>query len=257
MTDWSHGSKRGGARQITGKSKYGLPVIKGTKMESRILKPTSGARDLKFVSIPKNLGHGKIPRGWFNGNEFIESLTRSERWVLACLVTFVWRMPYEQKDNQAANRLAYLYRDKEQLVTLMSERTLAEKCYLNRSTVHAVADKLDDFGAAIRISGSKGKDGSNLYILGYESRSGSKDEKRSDRLFSESLILRNGGKIPEDIKEIIRNDGNRRGTKLWMSTIHPYNEFLGALLFSPISPLVPQREPEKALPDALEGEELV
>ena len=255
MTGWSHGSKRGGARQITGKSKFDLPVIKGTMMESRILKPTSGARDLKFVSMPKNLGHGQIPRGWFTENEFIESLTRSERWVLACLVTYVWRMPYEQDGNLIANRLAYLYRDKEQLVTLMSERTLAEKCGLNRSTVCAAIEKLDDFGAAIRISGNKGKGASNLYILGYESRSGSKGEKRSDRLFSESLILRNGGKIPEDIKEIIRNDGNRRGTKLWMSTIQPYGEWLGALLFSPISPLVPKREPEMVLPDALEGED--
>jgi biotin operon repressor len=226
-------------------------------MESRSLKPISGARDLKIVSIPKNLGHGKIPRGWFNGNKFIESLTPSERWVLACLVAYVWRVAYEQKDNPAANTLAYLYRDKEQLVTLMSQRTIAEKCGLNRSTVCAAIDKLDDSGAAIRISGNKGKDASNLYILGYESRGGTKGEKRSDRLFSESLILRNGGKIPEDIKETIRNDRARRGTKLWMSMIQPYNEFLGALLFSPISPLVPKREPEEVILDTQEGEDLL
>jgi hypothetical protein len=226
-------------------------------MESLISKPTSGERDVKFVSIPKNLGHGRIPRGWFDGNRFIESLTPSEKWVLACLVTFVWRVPYEQKDSRAANTLAYLYREKEQLVTLMSERTLAGKCGLNRSTVCAAIDKLDDFGAAIRISGTKGRGASNLYISGYESRSGSKGEKRSDRLFSESLILRNGGKIPEDIKEIIRNDRNRRGTKLWMSTIQPYNEFFGALLFSEISPLVPKREQVTCVFDTLEGEDFV
>jgi hypothetical protein len=226
-------------------------------MESRILKPTSGVRDVKFVSIPKNLGHGKIPRGWFNGNKFMDSLTPSEKWVLACLATFFWRVPYERKDSRAANTLAYLYREKEQLVTLIKERTLAEKCDLNRSTVCTAIEKLDDFGAAIRISGAKGKGASNLYILGYESRSGSKGEKRSDRLFSESLILRNGGKMPEDIKEIIRNDRNRRGTKLWMSTIQPYNEFFGALLFSEISPLVPKREPEMVPTDSFEGEDFV
>lgn len=224
-------------------------------MESKILKPISEIRKTRYVSKPKNLGHGKIPRGWFHGNRFIEDLTPSEKWVLTCLVTHIWRVPKEQRDNPAANILAYLYRDKELLVTLMSERVIADKCALNRSTVCAGIDKLDDYGAAVRISGSKGKGASNLYILGYESRSGDNGEKRTDRLFSESLILRNGGKIPDDIKEFIRDDRSRRGTKLWNSNLRAYGELFGALLFSEISPLVPKREPERAPVDSPEWEE--
>jgi hypothetical protein len=226
-------------------------------MESRVLKPVGGSKNLKIVTIPKNQGHGKIPRDWFNGNMFIGSLTPSEKWVLACLVAFVWRVSYEQKDNSTARRLAYLYREKELLITLMSERTMSEKCNLNRSTVCSAITKLDDFGAVIRIPGKKGKGASNAYILGYESRSGDKGEKRSDHLFSESLILRNGGKIPEDIKETIRRDYDKPGIILWKCILPAYRNYLGTLLFSEISPLVPRREPKMDLSDTQESEDLV
>jgi hypothetical protein len=121
----------------------------------------------------------------------------------------------------------------------MSERTIADKCGLNRSTVCDAISKFDDFGAAIKIPGKRGKSFSNLYILGFELRDKS---RKNDRLFTNSPILMAGEKIPKNIKNFIRLNYDSQTQKLYFHVLPEYDEFVGTLLFSETSPLIPKEE---------------
>jgi len=206
---------------------------------SGIIKNTSGMGEDSMGSKSWDQGHGKIPRCWFNHNDFMPSLTPGQKWVLACLTTYVWRVPKARSKSPIEDTLCFLYSGKRLLVTHMSERTIADKCGLNRSTVCNAISKFDDFGAAIKLPGKRGKSFSNLYILGFELRDKS---RKIDRLFSTSPILMAGEKMPADIKDFIRLNYDSRSQKLYFHVLPEYNEFVGTLLFSETSPLIPKEE---------------
>jgi len=206
---------------------------------SGIIKNTSGTREGSMKSKSWDQGHGKIPRCWFSNNDFMISLTPGEKWVLTCLTTYIWRVPKARSKSPIEHTLCFLYSGKHLLVAHMSERTIADKCGLNRSTVCNAISKFDDSGAAIKIPGKRGKSFSNLYILGFELRDKSGN---SDRFFSNSPSLMAGGKMPEDIKDFIRLNYDSQTQKLYFHVLPEYDEFVGTLLFSERSPLIPKEE---------------
>jgi hypothetical protein len=215
-------------------SVYGL----GISM-SGIIENTSGIGEGSMGSKSWDKGHGKIPRAWFNDNDFITSLTPGEKWVLTCLTTYVWRVPKARSKSPIENTLCFLYDKKHLLVAHMSERTIADKCGLNRSTVCSSIDKFDDVGAAVKVPGKRGRKYSNLYILGFELRDKSGN---SDRLFSNSPVLSTGGKMPEDIMDFIRLNYDSQNNKLYFHVLPGYEEYIGTLLFSERSPLIQKEE---------------
>jgi hypothetical protein len=190
---------------------------------------------------------GKIPHGWFDDNAFIKRLTRSERWILVCLASYIWRSMKIDPEYEIDKKLVRLYKDNWLLMTLMSERTLAEKCYLNRSTVCDAIDKFDDAGALIKIPGRKGKRLSNLYILGLYQPTKDKSGRvirQQEFLFSDSPILRAGGRIPDDVKEFLRSNYSQRYEDLRLTNLPGFNRPLFPLIFRTDSPLIPRRDRE-------------
>jgi hypothetical protein len=187
---------------------------------------------------------GKIPHGWFDDNEFIRSLTPSERWILVCLVSYIWRSEKEDPDYEIDKKLVRLYRDNGLLITLMSERTIATKCGHNRSTVCGAIDKFDDRGALIKVPGRKGKGFSNLYIMGLVGMRKEKDgrvSRKEENLFSNSPVLRAGGRIPDDVKDFIRSNYMQKRDVLRLTKLPGYDRVILSLLFKNSSPLIPAR----------------
>jgi hypothetical protein len=187
---------------------------------------------------------GKIPHGWFDDNEFIRSLTPSERWILVCLVSYIWRSEKEDPDYEIDKKLVRLYRDNGLLITLMSERTIKRKCCHNRSTVRDAINKFDDIGALIKVPGRKGKGFSNLYIMGLAEMCKEKDGKvsrKQDNLFSNSPVLRAGGRIPDDVKDFIRSNFIQKRDVLRLTKLPGYNRRIFPLIFENDSPLIPAR----------------
>jgi hypothetical protein len=187
---------------------------------------------------------GKIPHGWFDDNEFIRRLTPIERWIMVCLASYIWRSEKADPDYEIDKKLVRLYRDNGLLITLMSERTIATKCGHNRSTVCGAIDKFDDLGALIRVPGRKGKGFSNLYIMGLVGMHKEKDgrvSRKDERLFSDSPVLRPGGKIPEDVKDFIRSNFMQKCHVLRLTKLPGYNRQIFPLIFESNSPLIPAR----------------
>jgi hypothetical protein len=182
----------------------------------------------------ENISFGKIPHGWFNDNEFINQLTNAEKWILACISSFIYRSRKIDPKFPPSKKLTFLYSINGLLVSMISERTIADKCNFNRGTVCKAIDKFDEYGAVIKISGKKGKGYSNLYIMGFERREKVKKEKtiRTDFLFSNSPVLRSGQKIPDDIKEFIRDRYNKIDNYFPNLKMPGYDSNLGDLIFN-------------------------
>ena len=205
---------------------------------------------------------GKIPHGWFEDNEFIRSLTPAERWILACLSSYIWRSKKVDPDYEIDKKLVRFYLDNGLLITLMSERTIAAKVGHNRSTVCDAIDKFDEMGAVIRVPGRKGKGFSNLYIMGLVRMSKEKDGKVSTKeelLFSNSPVLRAGGRLPDDVKDFIRSNYMQKRDVLRLTKLPGYDRGILSLIFKGNSPLIPARmqideiEPEEVGEEIMRG----
>jgi hypothetical protein len=183
---------------------------------------------------------GKIPQGWFDENQFIENLTHAQKWVLTCLSSYIWRMSFPLDDSFNSKLLAKLYDKNALLVTPMAERTIAKKTGFNRATICTAIDKFEEFGAVVKISGKKGPARYNLYIMGFERRRKSEGKlvKRVDYQFSNSPILRKGGKIPEDLIEYIRCSHITESKQVSDTKVPGYDRRLGDILFDNDSCLV-------------------
>jgi hypothetical protein len=197
--------------------------------------------------MDKNLSNhfGKVPHGWFDDNEFIESLTPAERWIMVCLASYIWRSERVDPELEFSKKLVRLYRENGLLITLMSQRTIETKCGHNRSTVCNAIDKFDDTGAVIKVPGRKGKGFSNLYIMGFASLKKEKNgrvSRKDEYLFSDSPVLRSGGRIPDDVKDFVRSNYNKKVGILRFTDLPGFNKTLYPLIFGKDSPLIPRRD---------------
>jgi hypothetical protein len=188
---------------------------------------------------------GKIPHGWFDDNEFIQSLTPAERWIMVCLASYIWRSEKPDPEYAIDKKLVRLYRENGLLVTLMSQRTIESKCGHNRSTVCNAIDRFDDVGAVIKVPGRKGKGFSNLYIMGLTGLKKQKNGRvsaRDEYLFSNSPVLRSGGEIPEDVKDFVRSNYNKKMGILRFANLPGFDKPLYPLIFGEQSPLIPRQD---------------
>lgn len=127
------------------------------------------------------------------------------------------------------------------MITMLDQRTIAEKTGYNRSTIIACIDKLEVYGAVVKLSGNnrKGKRLSNVYFMGLEAKD--KDQvgkrKRVELLFSNSHLLKAGEKIPIEICDFIRENYNKDTRSLLLNPVPPFKENLQFLLFNKNSSL--------------------
>ena len=197
----------------------------------------------------KDTSFGKIPHGWYHENKFFNKrskiLTHADRDILIFLTARIWRLERPHKDYPLSRLLSRLYNNG-LLIAHIGQRDIVERTGYNRSTVIASIDKLEDYGAVIKLSGRKGKGFSNAYILGFENKD--KDQagkdKRVELLFSISPILKAGEKVPVEIRNFIRDNYNKDRKALFQKPVPPFDEYLMPLLFSPKSNLVSKQDDE-------------
>ena len=198
----------------------------------------------------KDTSFGKIPHGWYNNNKFFNRrskiLTNADRDVLACLTTLIWRLERPHKDYPLSKLLCKLYQNMDLLVAHIGQREIEQKTGYNRSTIIASIDKLEDYGAVIKVSGRKGKGFSNAYFMGFKRMD--KDEygkeKNIELLFSISPILKAGEKIPIEIRDFIRENYQKDRKALFQNPVPPFDDYLLRLLFDPKSKLVSKKDSE-------------
>ena len=198
----------------------------------------------------KDTSFGKIPHGWYNNNKFFNRrskiLTNADRDVLTCLTTLIWRLERPHKDYPLSKLLCNLYQNMDLLIAHIGQREIEKKTGYNRSTIISSIDKLEDYGAVIKVSGRKGKGFSNAYFMGFKRMD--KDEygkeKNIELLFSISPILKAGEKIPIEIRDFIRENYQKDRKALFQNPVPPFDDYLLRLLFDPKSKLVSKKDSE-------------
>ena len=70
-----------------------------------------------MIDYDKN-SYGKIPHGWFDQNQFIEGLTKAQRWILVCLAAYIWRSKIPNPDYEIDKELVRLYEKNRLLIRL-------------------------------------------------------------------------------------------------------------------------------------------
>ena len=198
----------------------------------------------------KDTSFGKIPHGWYNNNKFFNRrskiLTNADRDVLTCLTILIWRLERPHKDYPLSKLLCNLYQNMDLLVAHIGQREIEKKTGYNRSTIIASIDKLEDYGAVIKVSGRKGKGFSNAYFMGFKRKD--KDdygkEKNVELLFSISPILKAGEKIPIEIQDFIRDNYQKDHKALFQNPVPPFDDYLLPLLFNPKSKLLSKQDDE-------------
>ena len=173
-------------------------------------------------------------------------LTNADRDVLTCLTAHIWRLEKPHKDYPGSKILCNLYNNKDLLVARMSQRDIQNKTGFNRSTIIASIDKLEDYGAVIKVSGRKGKGFSNAYFMGFKQKD--KDdygkEKIVELLFSISPVLKAGEKIPIEIRDFIRDNYEKDHKALFQNPVPPFDDYLFPLLFNPKSKVLSKQDDE-------------
>ena len=198
----------------------------------------------------KDTSFGKIPHGWYNNNKFFNRrskiLTSADRDILTCLTTHIWRLEKSHKDYPGSKILCNLYNKMDLLIARMSQRDIQSKTGFNRSTIIASIDKLEVYGAVIKVSGRKGKGFSNAYFMGFKQKD--KDEYGKEKivelLFSISPVLKAGEKIPIEIRDFIRDNYQKDRKALLQNPVPPFDDYLLPLLFDPKSKLVSKQDGE-------------
>jgi len=198
----------------------------------------------------KDTSFGKIPHGWYNNNEFFNRrskiLTNADRDVMTCLTAHIWRLERPHKDYPGSRILSNLYSKMDLLIARMSQRDIQNRTGLNRSTIIASIDKLEDYGAVIKVSGRKGKGFSNAYFMGFKrtDKDANGKEKNVELLFSISPILKAGEKIPAEIQDFIRDNYQKDRKALFQNPVPSFDDYLLLLLFDPKSKLVSRQDEE-------------
>jgi hypothetical protein len=66
-------------------------------------------------------------------------------------------------------------------------------------------------------------------------------DRKEEYLFSDSLVLRAGGRIPDDVKDFIRSNFMQKRDVLRLTKLPGYNREMLSLIFKSDSPLIPAR----------------
>jgi hypothetical protein len=120
------------------------------------------------------------------------------------------------------------------LVSLVDTRKLAEESYLARGTVISALNRLESWGAFIKIPGDRNH--ANLYILGFSYQN---EGQNVDFLFSSSPLLRKGIPVPDRVRAYIKEIYQQ--PRVLAGTPPYFDHNLTHLLFHPETPLLEQR----------------
>lgn len=203
---------------------------------------------MKGIALNEHAAYGRIPKGWFNENPFIKSLTNGERWILTCLTAQVWRLEKPNRKFSMSKLLSRLYRDNQLLVSMMNQRDIAEKCGINRSTVISAIKKFEETGAVISISGGGGIGHSNFYLMGFEHRDKNETgySKKIDLWFSNCPSLAGSGVMDSQLKEFIKSNYDKSRARFIFNKPEGFSRRIISSIFDNSEPASAPRDQKKS-----------
>jgi len=141
-----------------------------------------------------------LDKSWFTDNQFFQSLSHAEFRIMVYLLASVLRVTKRERRYRNGGLVARLYSDSHLLVANVSQRTIADRCNVNRSTAYSALDRFNDAGAAITINRPKEEGGETFHILGFER------EIEGDRIslyLVDSIQVSAGEKLPVGARDLI------------------------------------------------------
>ena len=131
------------------------------------------------MGIEFSRGFFVFDKSWIHENAFVQSLSHAEFRILIYLLSSALKITKRDSTYRRGNLIAALYQDNKILIVNTSQRTIAEKCKVNRTTVCRALNK--------------------YYIIGFEREKVGKQEY----YLVDSIPVSEGHKVPEESKKLI------------------------------------------------------
>ncbi|MFZ0451948.1 MAG: hypothetical protein WAL98_22175 [Desulfatiglandaceae bacterium] len=156
------------------------------------------------MGIEFSRGFFIFDKTWIHENKFVQSLSHAEFRILIYLLSSALKISKPNKDYKRGDLIASLYKKNKILFINVSQRTIAEKCNVNRATVCKAIKKFKGFGAVIKMPDCKNNGANDYFIIGFENSKKDKDGKQEYYLV-DSIPIRTGQKLPDESKDFIRS----------------------------------------------------
>lgn len=151
------------------------------------------------MGIEFSRGFFVFDKSWIHENEFVQSLSHAEFRILIYLLSSALKITKRDSTYRRGNLIASLYQDNKILIVNTSQRTIAEKCKVNRATVFRALNKFKEVGALIKMPDHVGRGANDYYIIGFEREKVGKQEY----YLVDSIPVSEGHKVPEEIKKLV------------------------------------------------------
>jgi hypothetical protein len=152
------------------------------------------------MGIEFNKGFFIFDKSWFQ-NEFMVSLSHAEFRIMIYLLSSALKLSKRDERFKKVQRLVDLYRINHLLMANVSQKTIADRCNVNRATIIRALKKFEEYGAVITMS--DGENNSNhIYLLGVERQDKSGKE---EYFFVDSIPIRSGKKLPDQTIKFIED----------------------------------------------------
>ena len=168
------------------------------------------------MGIEFSKGFFVFDKSWIHENKFVQSLSHADYRILVYLLSSTLKISKANKEYKRGDLIASLYKKNRILFINVTQRTIAEKCSVNRATVCKALKKFKDFGAVIKMPDGKENGASDYYIIGFENHRKDKDGKQEYYLV-DSIPVRAGENLPDSSKDFIRN--HHKGDLFWASSL--------------------------------------
>jgi DNA-binding MarR family transcriptional regulator len=168
------------------------------------------------MGIEFSKGFFVFDKSWIHENKFVQSLSHADYRILIYLLSSTLKISKRNKDYKRGDLIASLYKKNKILFINITQRTIAEKCSVNRATVCKALKKFKDFGAIIKMPDSKENGANDYYIIGFENHRKDKDGKQEYYLV-DSIPVRAGEKLPDSSKDFIRD--HHKDDLFWASSL--------------------------------------
>jgi len=162
-------------------------------------------------------------KSWIYDNEFVRSLSHAEFRVLVYLLSSTLKLNKRSNKSGRGKKIATIYRNNGTLFVNVSQRTVAEKCNMNRVSVHRAMRKFTDYGVLIKVPDIEGN--GDCHIIGFSTNK----EGKHDYFLVESSFIRSGEKLPGHFKSYFQNhyeDNKFPVTGIWKQLFEAEDEDL-------------------------------
>ena len=168
------------------------------------------------MSIPEfNKGFFIFDKNWIHENRFIQSLSHAEFRILIYLLSSTLKPKKGIAGLARSEQIADLYQRKGILFVNASQRTISERCHVDRRKVYDAMRKFRDCGALIRMPDGEENGNGDYHIVGFEREK----EGKQNYFLLDSMFLRAGRKVPHRYQGFIAahfRDGGFPPTKeIW------------------------------------------